>query len=264
MILEDFHVHTTYCDGKNSPEEIIQEAIKRGMTRIGFSGHSFTAFDTEPCMTQTGTQSYVSEINRLKAKYSGKIEILCGTEQDYYSDMTTEGFDYVIGSVHYVIADGEYISVDHKPEIFADLIHRFDDDPYKLTEEYYSLVADVVRKTDADIIGHFDLITKFNEGGKFFDEENPRYISACNNALDSLLETGKPFEINTGAISRGWRKRPYPSLRILKYISSHGGSVILSSDSHRKDTLMFQFPEYEHFARSLGLRLATLCSPQKQ
>ena len=258
MTHEDFHVHTNFCDGNDSPEDIIQEAIRRGMSRLGFSGHSFTAFDTEPCMSFDGTQRYMAEIHRLKEKYRGQIEILCGTEQDYYSDMTTAGYDYVIGSVHYIIVDGEYISVDHTPEIFANLIHRFNDDPYKLAEEYYSLVADVVRKTNANIIGHFDLITKFNEGGKFFDEDNPRYISACNDALDSLLKTGKPFEINTGAISRGWRKTPYPSAKILKYISSHNGSVILSSDSHSKDTLMFQFAECEELARSLGLRITTL------
>ena len=258
MTLEDFHIHTNYCDGKNSPEEIIQEAIQRGMTRIGFSGHSFTVFDTEPCMSVEGTQKYVAEIHRLKEKYAGQIEILCGTEQDYYSDMPTKNFDYVIGSVHYVIVDGEYISVDHTPEIFANLIHRFNDDPYKLAEEYFSLAADVVNKTNADIIGHFDLITKFNEGNKFFDEDNPRYVSACNDALDSLLKTGKPFEINTGAISRGWRKTPYPSAKILEYIASHNGSVILSSDSHRKETLMFHFAECEELARSLGLRIATI------
>ena len=258
MILEDFHVHTNYCDGRDSPEDIVKEAIRRGMTRLGFSGHSYTEFDTEPCMSVDGTQRYVDEIHRLKAKYAGQIEILCGTEQDYYSDMPTGDYDYVIGSVHYVVYEGEYISVDNTPEIFADLIHRFNDDPYKLAEEYYSLAADVVRKTNADIIGHFDLITKFNEGSRFFDEDNPRYISACNDVLASLLETGKPFEINTGAVSRGWRKSPYPSAKILEYIASHNGSVILSSDSHSKDTLMFQFAECEELARSLGLRIATL------
>ncbi len=258
MILEDFHVHTNFCDGSDSPEDIIQEAIKRGMTRLGFSGHSFTAFDTEPCMSLDGTQRYMKKIHSLKEKYAGQIEILCGTEQDYYSEMTTAGYDYVIGSVHYVRVDGEYISVDHTPEIFADLIHRFNDDPYKVAEEYFSLVADIVNKTNANIIGHFDLITKFNEGNKFFDEDNPRYISACKYALDSLLKTGKPFEINTGAISRGWRKTPYPSAKVLSYISSHNGSVILSSDSHSKDTLMFQFAECEELVRKFGLRVVTL------
>ena len=258
MTLSDFHVHTCYCDGRDSPEDIVNEALRLGMTRLGFSGHSYTSFDTEPCMSPENTQRYVNEVNRLKAEYAGQIEILCGTEQDYYSDMKTDNYDYVIGSVHYVVVDGEYISVDHKPEVFADLIHRCNDNPYEVAEKYYALVADVVSKTGADIIGHFDLITKFNEESRFFNEDNPRYIEAWKTAADLLLVTGKPFEINTGAISRGLRKTPYPSARILEYIASHGGSVILSSDSHSKDTLMFQFAECESLARKFGLKVVTL------
>ena len=36
----DLHVHTTFSDGKNTPEEIVLEAIRRGMDTIGFSDHS--------------------------------------------------------------------------------------------------------------------------------------------------------------------------------------------------------------------------------
>ena len=258
MIRSDFHVHTFYCDGKDSPGDIVKEAIQRGMKRLGFSGHSYTAFDTEYCMSLEGTGQYMAEIQNLKEKYSGNIEILCGIEKDYFSDFDTRNFDYVIGSVHYVNVDGEYLPIDESPEAFAELIHRCNDDPYDMAERYYALVADVVKKTNADIIGHFDLITKFNEGGKFFDEDNPRYFSACNVALDTLLKTGRPFEINTGAISRGWRKTPYPSAKILSYIASHNGSVILSSDSHDKANLMYKFAECEELVRKFGLNVVEI------
>lgn len=157
--------------------------------------------------------------------------------------------------------DGEFLPVDESPEAFAELLRRCGNDPCNMAGRYYGLVADVVNKTGADIIGHFDLITKFNEtnkNGKFFDEDNPGYIEAWKHAADSLLQTGRPFEINTGAISRGWRKTPYPSARIISYIASHGGKFILSSDSHSKDTLMYQFAECEELARNLGLRLTEL------
>ena len=259
MILSDFHIHTYYCDGKNSPEDIVQEALKRGMKKIGFSGHSYTAFDTEPCMSPENTQRYRDEIRGLKDKYGGQIEILCGTEQDYYSDMPTDGYDYVIGSVHYVQCGGEYIHVDHTPEMLRNAVREyFDGDTYALAEAYYDVVADVVNRTGADIIGHFDLLTKFNEIDKLFDEDNPRYINACNRAIDALLKTGKPFEINTGAISRGYRTTPYPSKQILQYIASHEGRVILSSDAHDKNNLMYKFPECERLAHSLGLNIVEL------
>ena len=163
------------------------------------------------------------------------------------------------GAVHYLKCGEVFRHVDHTPEMLQQAIDEsFGGDPYAMAEHYYSLVADVVRKTHADIIGHFDLVTKLNAGNRFFDEDNPRYIAAAISAVDELLKTGKPFEINTGAVSKGYRDFPYPSLRILKYIAQRGGSVILSSDSHRKDTLMFDFPKYEELARSLGLNVVTL------
>ncbi|MBQ7544453.1 MAG: histidinol-phosphatase [Synergistaceae bacterium] len=258
MILSDFHVHTTFCDGRDSPEDIVQEAIRRGMKKLGFSGHSYTPFDEEPCMSPEGTQAYIEEIRRLKDKYSGQIEILCGTECDYYSEIDAERYDYVIGSVHYVFLNGRYFCVEHTPELMEAFIHECHDDPYEAAEKYFALVADVVRRTNASIIGHFDVLAKLNAGSRFFDENNPRYVDAALSAADALLKTGRPFEINTGAVSKGYRDFPYPSLRILKYIAEHGGSVILSSDSHRKETLMYGFQKYEELARSLGLKVCEL------
>ena len=125
-------------------------------------------------------------------------------------------------------------------------------DPYAYAEDYYSIVGDVLRKTNANIIGHFDLITKFNERSYRFDEENPRYKNAVTDAIDALLPYGRPFEVNTGAISRGYRTTPYPSVRQLEYINSKGGVVILSSDSHRADTLNFAFEDALRSVRSAG------------
>lgn len=258
MILSDFHVHTYYCDGKDSPEDIVKEAISRGMKKIGFSGHSYTPFDEAPCMSPEGTKDYRREVQRLKTQYDGQIEILCGIEQDYYSSIPAEGYDYVIGSVHYIDCGGECLHVDNTPEMFSRLIHECGDDPYSAIERYYALVADVVNRTGATIIGHFDLITKLNERYNFFDEEDSRYITASVNALDSLLETGKPIEINTGAIARGYRNFAYPSLRLLKRIAEKEGSVILSSDAHDKHNLMYRFPEYEQLAADLGLKVIEL------
>ncbi|MGX8698937.1 MAG: histidinol-phosphatase [bacterium] len=239
MILRDLHVHTTFCDGKSTPEEIVLAAIEKGMTTLGFSGHSHTAFDKSWCMSVSGTAAYRREVARLREKYRGQIEILCGVEQDYFSDASTEGYDYVIGSVHYVRIGEEYIPIDESPELLA----RFD--PYELAARYYALVGDVVEKTGCQIIGHFDLITKFQEVCSRFDEADPRYVRAWQAAAERLIPTGAAFEINTGAISRGYRTSPYPALPILSYLKAHGARLLLSSDSHHRDTLLYGFEEWE-------------------
>ena len=45
MTPSSYHTHTTFCDGKDSPEELVLEAIRLGCPEIGFSGHAHTAFD---------------------------------------------------------------------------------------------------------------------------------------------------------------------------------------------------------------------------
>lgn len=246
MVLRDLHVHTSFSDGKNTPEEVVLEAIARKMEVLGFSDHSYTAFDESWCMKKGDIPLYRACIARLRARYGGKIKILCGIEQDFYSEEPTEGYDYVIGSVHYLRTGGEYIPVDESPELLRAAAEKhFRGDLYALIEEYYRTLARVVEKTGADIIGHFDLISKFNEGGALFDEADPRYLAAAQKAADILLKTGRPFEINTGAISRGYRTSPYPSLALRDYIRQKGGSFVLSSDSHAKETLCFGFDTLE-------------------
>ncbi len=36
----NYHTHTTFCDGENSPEEMVLAAIDAGLPELGFSGHS--------------------------------------------------------------------------------------------------------------------------------------------------------------------------------------------------------------------------------
>ncbi len=239
-------MHTTFCDGKNTPEEMILSGIRKGLKTIGFSGHSSTCFDSSYCMSPDNIKEYMEHLKALKEKYKDKIEVLCGIEQDYFAGLPSFDFDYVIGSVHYVYKNGEYLSVDHAQKITLDNVNKhYNGDFYAYADDYYKLVGEVVEKTNADIIGHFDLVTKFNEGFKQFDENDPRYVKAWKNAVDRLIPYNKPFEINTGAISRGYRTTPYPSLPILRYIKEKGGSFIMSSDSHSAENICFEFDKWE-------------------
>ncbi len=240
----DLHVHTTYSDGKNTPEEVVQSAIKKGITTLGFSDHSYLPFDIEGSVTPEEIENYKAEISRLKEKYKDKINILCGVEQDYYSETETADYDYVIGSVHNLKFGDEYFWVDGDPKRLILAADKYcSGDIYAIVEEYYEKVSMVVEKTNATIIGHFDLITKYCEKEPFFDQNHPRYIAAWKNAADRLLKAKIPFEINTGAISRGYRTTPYPSEDIQAYIKQKGGSFIKSSDSHNANTLAFKFEE---------------------
>ena len=77
----NFHTHTCYCDGKDRPEELVKKAIELGFTALGFSGHEYTEFDPDFCMSLEDTEKYRAEISRLKEKYRDSLRIYLGTER---------------------------------------------------------------------------------------------------------------------------------------------------------------------------------------
>ena len=242
----DLHLHTTYDHGVSTPEEMVNEAIEKRMDCLGICVHAHDAANDSWVAKRSTMVRLLEEVGRLREKYTHELWILAGAEADYFCDCSLKGFDYVIGSVHWFEFDGAYYPVDQSAEGLRETAERFTGgDLIALAEKYYEMVGSVVEKTGADIIGHFDLITKFNEGGKLFDEQDPRYKAAWKAAADKLLKTGKPFEINTGAMSRGYRLSPYPSKEIRDYLHENGGKLLLSSDAHSKDHLMHMFEQYE-------------------
>lgn len=253
IVCQNLHTHTVYCDGKNTAEEMIISAMDKGMTSIGFSGHTLTPNDTSYCMSRENTLRYAREISYLKNKYSDKITVYLGLEQDYFSVEPFVDCDYIIGSVHYVFKDGEYIPVDESREILTEGVNRlYGGDIYYFLEDYFNLAANIFDKTGCDIVGHLDLPEKFNGDGQLFDRDNPRYKAAYKSAVKKLVSQGKIFEINTGAISRGYTEFPYPHENILKEIALLGGKVTVSSDSHSVSTVNFKLNEMCILAKKCG------------
>ena len=249
----DWHLHTSYCDGTASPAEMAEAALAMGLERLGFSGHSCTFFDESWCMSREGTEAYRREVRALKEEYAGRLDILCGVEQDYYSAESTACWDYVIGSVHYVKAGGEYLPVDESPALLrAGAEKGFGGDVYAFAEAYYETVSRVPEIPGCSVIGHFDLVAKFNECEPLFDPEHPRYLAAWQAAADRLLESGLPFELNTGAVNRGYRSVPYPAPDMLRYLAARGARFLLGSDSHSPDTLCRGFDRWRRAAEGLG------------
>lgn len=246
MIPCNYHTHSCFCDGKDTPEEMVLSAIALGCKELGFSGHSYTPFDGSFCMTQENTLAYRETVRALQKKYAGQIKIYLGIEQDYHSPESTEGYEYIIGSVHYVEKDGAYLSIDESKQTQIDIVKQYyGGDFYGFVEDYYALVADVYHKTKCHIIGHFDIITKFNRDGDLFDPNHPRYKAAAQKALNALLDAPAVLEVNTGAMSRGYTTQPYPEQDYLRQWLAAGKEILFSSDCHSKDHLLFGYDAYK-------------------
>ena len=231
------HTHTIFCDGKNTVEEMVQAAIQREFVSLGFSMHGYTPYEPSP-ISYAREAEYRQEVRRVREKYRGQIEILLGVECDRLFKREYEGFEYYLDSTHWFIKDGEYVCVDYSEKRMLDWVRRlYGGDYYAYCRDYYRQCAQVCSQSSAQFIGHIDLVTKFNEGGKYFDETDPRYLGPAKEAIECAVQRGIPLEMNTGAISRGYRKTPYPAPHLLKYIRELGGEIIINSDAHSADGL---------------------------
>ncbi len=252
MIKSDYHVHTTFVDGKSDAEKIVQKAIELGMSEIGFSEHAHVAFDTECSLSSENTKVYRKTIKQLKEKYADKISILCGIEMDRFSDDDPSEYEYVIGSVHYLKVHDEYYAIDLSPEETLRCINcGFSGNIKNFVKAYYDTVSELKDVTEANIIGHFDIITKFeNRGIVLADSEE--FYSSCSKKAMLYLYKSSAFEINTGGMIRGYKFHPYPCADILKNLAELGGRAVINSDSHSKDSLMKYFGNAENYASECG------------
>lgn len=247
MGYRDLHTHSVFCDGKNTPREMAEAAVEAGLDTLGIVVHSYVDFDRDYCAAPEDEERFLSEMAELKKEYKDRLELLSGIEQDVISAEASDAYDYVIGSVHYLTIDGLGYSLDVSREHFMWLANiKFGGDYLALCEAYYKETARLAELPRLDIIGHFDIITKFNEGDVLFDTDSERYRRAWQAAVDRLIPLGVPFEVNTGAVSRGYRTAPYPKGEIIDYIKSRGGRLVLSSDSHTAKNIARYFDKYKH------------------
>lgn len=244
--IASYHVHTTFCDGKNTAEEMIQAAVAAGMTDIGFSAHAAWPVATEWHLPVNRYADYAAEIARIKSAYAGKITVKFGFEADWIAGTSAPDSayygqfkpDYLIGSVHFAPTDvkGRLAAlwpVDAPTQDVAAGIERcFDGDGKRAVLAYWSAVRDMVSSCDFDVVGHLDLPRKRNGELKFFDETASWYRRELKETVNSIAKAGKIVELNTGAIARKAMDAIYPSDELLALLRKADVPVTLDSDSH--------------------------------
>lgn len=251
-MLANFHTHTVFCDGKNTVDEVVKAALEKGFSAVGFSAHGFTKFDTSYCLKDE--LSYIQAVKSAKEKYKKKIDVYLGVEEDIYGFVDRSKYEYLIGSCHYYQIGGAYFPIDSSAESFQKCVALFKGDAREMAETYYRAFCGYIVSRKPDIVGHFDLITKYEETGNSLFLNDEKYFEIAEKYLKIALKSECIFEINTGAIARGYRTSPYPHERLLRILQQMGGKVILSSDCHSAERLDFYFKETEKLLKEIGFR----------
>ena len=250
MKRQNLHCHTTFDDGKDSPETMVRAALETGFSSVGVSLHCPVPGEDDWCCKETNEAKFIEEMRRLREIYAGRIEVWCGLEYDVdAARRSVPPYDYIIGSCH--MLDG--IAIDRDPET-AELLIASQGGSDRAAQLYYGRMTAMADFPEISIVGHFDLLTKYNERAPLYDTGSGIYRDAAFAAMERLSAAGKIFEINSGAISRGWRTAPYPEPELLRHLKSIGGRVCISSDAHSAAAMDCAFDRCEALARDCDFK----------
>ena len=259
----NLHTHSVYSDGKSQPREIAEEAVRQGLTKLGFSEHSPLPFDNNFSVKAEKMPAYVAEITQLKTEFKDKIEILCGLEADYIPNVSEtfavtkekNHLDYLIGGVHLVghSANPEELWFIDGPkwEIYDEGLQKFfDGDIRRAVKCFYDQTNSMIEHEEFDIIAHFDKI-KMHNRDRYFHEDEAWYRKLALETLDLIHQKSLIMEINTRGIYKKRYNGFYPSPWLMKEAYKMGIPMIISSDAHHYSELTLEFAAAEKVLREL-------------
>jgi len=238
----DYHVHTTFSDGRNDLQEYVHEAVKKKFDEIGFSDHIYLKKE-DWSMVPADLPKYVNKIAGVK-KVS-QILIKTGLEVEF-APHQMEGlmqminrfdFDYLMGSVHFI----DNWQFDSEKQI-EEWKRR---DVNQVYEQYFDTVQTMAKTQLFDFVGHLDLVKKFGFRPK-------------GDLKDLLLETvktisksGMCIEVNTGGLRKPCHEI-YPSEKLLKMCFDNSLPITFGSDAHLSEDVGAGFDKAMDLVRKAG------------
>lgn len=221
-LTSNYHTHTTRCQHAFGTErEYIEEAIKMGIKKFGFSDHV-------PCPYKDGfvsgirmpmeeAKDYVEEIRALAEEYKEKIELFVGFETEYVPEYFKEqmelfnelGCDYMIMGQHFLTNEkvGPYTGTPTEDEQFL--------------KAYVDRIVEGMKTGAFLYLAHPDIIN-YQGLEEIYNREMKRLCL-------ELKALGIPVEINLLGIRE---KKQYPAERFWKIVSEVGNDVVLGIDVH--------------------------------
>lgn len=268
-MLADYHMHTAYSDDSEYPmQDLVADSIARGLNEICITDHvdygikrdwddergiSYRSGGPgEPetmALANVDYPRYASELAALKERFAGQIVLKMGLEfgmqqhtiPQFKKLFSAFPFDFIILSVHQV----------EDKELWTQAFQRGRSQQEYNLRYYEEILALVQQYTNYSVLGHMDLIKRYDKAGPF-PFKNIRPI--VSEILKRVIADGKGIEVNTSGQRYGLQDLT-PSTDILKLYRELGGSIItLGSDSHKKEQLGAYLVETKERLKQLGFR----------
>jgi histidinol-phosphatase (PHP family) len=245
-------------------QEVVEAAIDAGLSDVGISSHAPLPFATDWNMPVASLTNYVREVRNLRHQYEDRISVWLGAEIDYIpgdevrefqrKEILPAGFDYFVGSVHFLGAGYPPRSFDGTRKVFEQILDEdYQGDIRVMVQDYYSRLPGLLEMPLVKIVGHLDVIKRWNSDRPFFTETEPWYRECVESALQAIAGSGVVVELNTA----GWRKGlpdPYPSPWILEGCRDLNIPLTVSADTHTPRDVAWGYDRAEKLLESLNIR----------
>jgi putative hydrolase len=220
----DMHVHSTFSDGRDAIEDNVARAEALGLTELGCVDHVRASTDWLP--------GYVEAVGRIRA--TTDVRLTCSIEAKLMD--TTGALDLPddIAGVEAIFAADHQVPLDDGPNHPRDVRERLERGELDAQAVLEAIVTSTARSLDRPepvVIAHFfSVLPKIGLDEAQVPEDLVRHLAS------ECKRTGQTIEI-----SERWR---CPNARTLRPFVDSGVPIVVSTDSHRSDTI----GQYEYCA----------------
>jgi DNA polymerase (family 10) len=201
----DLHMHSTWSDGRDSIEEMVLAARQIGYEYVAITDHSERAMSSRSLSSEDVPRQR-RELDELRARTSGLIDVLWGVEVDImqdgsldFDDATLSRFDIVLASLH-----------DHGGQDPATLLDRY---ARAMANPFVNIITHPANRSPAYSTG--------------YELDFDRLFSVAVETGTALEIDGAPGHLDMDGL-------------VARRAIAAGVTVVVDSDCHRKDALARQ------------------------
>ena len=278
------HSHSgQFCGhATNTLEEVVQDAIRKGMTTFCMTEHIHRdRIDFYPGEEDDHTPESLEQLyddfyhaaRRLQQAYADRIQLFVGFEGEWIRDSTLQiiqgllgkyHLDLFVGSVHHV----HTVPIDYDTPSYHKARSISGGTDSELFADYFDAQYAMLQALKPPVIGHFDLIRlKSDDPNRSFRTWPDVWEKLMRN-LKFAAEYGGVVELNSSSLRKGMSEA-YPQVEICKVSSCEiccekyadrekefkamGGRFTLSDDSHGIDQVGLNYDKVLDCIKRAGI-----------
>lgn len=223
------HSHSgQFCGhAANTLEEVVQQAIAKGMTTFCLTEHMPRAEidfypeevnDHDEASLAKLFDDFYAEARRLQRAYASQIQLFVGFEGEWIRPESLElcrrvlekhDVDMFVGSVHHV----HTVPIDFDTPLYHKARELSDGTDEGIFADYFDSQYEMLQALKPPVVAHFDLIRLKSDDPERSFRTWPRVWEKIERNLQYVAGYGGVLELNSSSLRKGMSE-PYPQVEV--------------------------------------------------